>query len=50
MKNLTVAVHDDFLDRVREIAAERKTTVNGLVREYLGQRTRRPVLRTRASA
>jgi predicted nucleic acid-binding protein len=37
MKNLTLAVHDDFLDRVRVIAAERKTTVNGLVREYLGK-------------
>ena len=35
MKNITLAVDEDTLDRVRVIAAERKTTVNGLVREYL---------------
>jgi hypothetical protein len=35
MKNITLAVDEDVLDRVRVIAAERKTTVNGLVREYL---------------
>ena len=35
MKNITLAVDEDILDRVRVIAAERKTTVNGLVREYL---------------
>ena len=37
MKNITLAVDEDVLDRVRVIAAERKTTVNGLVREYLEQ-------------
>ncbi|MGE0750650.1 MAG: DUF6364 family protein [Variibacter sp.] len=36
-KNLTLAVDEDVLDRVRVIAAERKTTVNGLVRAYLEQ-------------
>jgi hypothetical protein len=35
MKNITLAVNEDVLDRVRVIAAERKTTVNALVREYL---------------
>jgi hypothetical protein len=35
MKNITLAVDEDVLDRVRVIAAERKTTVNALVREYL---------------
>ena len=36
-KNLTLAIDEDVLDRVRVIAAERKTTVNGLVRAYLEQ-------------
>ena len=36
MKNITLAVDKDVLDRVRVIAAERKTTVNGL-REYLAR-------------
>ena len=40
MKNITLAVDEDVLDRVRVIAAERKTTVNGLVREYLGRSPR----------
>ena len=35
MKNITLAVEDDVLAAVRELAAERKTTVNGLVRDYL---------------
>jgi hypothetical protein len=35
MKNITLAVDEDILDRVRVIAAERKTTVNALVREHL---------------
>ena len=34
-KNITLAIDEDVLDRVRVIAAERKTTVNGLVRSYL---------------
>lgn len=34
-KNITLAVDEDVLDRVRKIAVDRKTTVNGLVREYL---------------
>lgn len=36
-RNITLAIDDDVLDRVRVIAAERKTTVNGLVREYLAR-------------
>jgi hypothetical protein len=35
MKNITLAIDEGVLDRVRVIAAERKTTVNALVREYL---------------
>lgn len=36
MKNITLAVDEDVLDRVRIIAAQRKTTVNAIVREHLG--------------
>jgi hypothetical protein len=36
-KNITLAIDEDLLDRVRVVAAERKTTVNGLVRAYLEQ-------------
>ena len=35
MKNITLAIDEDVLDRVRIIAAEKKTTVNALVREFL---------------
>jgi Family of unknown function (DUF6364) len=39
-KNITLAVEEDVLDAVRIVAAERKTTVNALVRDYLGQMAR----------
>ncbi len=35
MKNITLAIDKDILDRVRIVAAEKKTTVNALVREFL---------------
>ncbi len=35
MKNITLAIDDDVLDRARIVAAEKKTTVNALVREFL---------------
>ena len=35
MKNITLAIDEDILDRVRIVAAEKKTTVNALVREFL---------------
>jgi hypothetical protein len=35
MKNITLAIEDEVLDKVRIVAAERKTTVNALVREFL---------------
>jgi hypothetical protein len=35
MKNITLSVSEDTLREVRKIAAERETTVNALVREYL---------------
>jgi hypothetical protein len=34
MKNITLAVDEETLDAVRVYAAERKTTVNGIVRSY----------------
>jgi hypothetical protein len=34
-KNITLAVDEAILDRVRVIAAEQKTTVNAMVRDYL---------------
>ncbi len=35
MKNITLAVADEVLDKVRSYAAEQKTTVNAIVRQYL---------------
>jgi len=37
MRNITLAIDDDVLDKVRIVAAERKTTVNALVREFLAE-------------
>lgn len=45
MKNITLAVDETELEAVRIYAAERQTTVNALVREYIGQ-----IARQRASA
>lgn len=45
MKNITLAIEDGVLDRARLVAAERRTTVNAMVREFLtdvaGQEERR---------
>lgn len=35
MKNITLAVEDEILDKVRIVAAERRTTVNAMVRDFL---------------
>jgi plasmid stability protein len=35
MSNITFNLPDEVLDDVRVIAAERKTTVNAMVRDYL---------------
>jgi hypothetical protein len=37
MKNVTLAVEEEVLAAVRKYAAARNTTVNGLVRDYLGK-------------
>jgi hypothetical protein len=35
MRNITLAVEDEVLEKVRTYAAEQKTTVNALVRQHL---------------
>ncbi len=35
MRNITLAVDDEVLAAVRRVAAERNSTVNAMVREYL---------------
>lgn len=35
MKNITLAVEDEILERVRVVAAEKRTTINAMVREFL---------------
>jgi hypothetical protein len=35
MKNITLSVDDNVLATVRRLAAERNSTVNAMVREYL---------------
>jgi len=35
MKNITLAIEDEVLDKVRVVAAQKRTTVNALVREFL---------------
>jgi hypothetical protein len=35
VKNITLSVEDSLYEQSRVIAAQRKTTVTGLVREYL---------------
>jgi hypothetical protein len=37
MKNVTLAVEEEVLAAVRKYAAANNTTVNGLVRDYLGK-------------
>lgn len=36
MRNITLSIDDEVLSAVRRHAAERNTTVNAMVREYLG--------------
>jgi len=37
MANLTLAIDDDLLQRAREAALRQHTTVNALVRDFLGR-------------
>jgi hypothetical protein len=35
MKNITLAIDEDVLERARLVAVEQKTTINAMVREFL---------------
>lgn len=48
MKNITLSVDDTLYEQSRVIAAQRKTTVTGLVREYLKSLTDGVTRRERA--
>jgi hypothetical protein len=50
LKNITLAIEDDILDRARVVAAEKKTTVNAMVREFLAEITDRDERREKARA
>jgi hypothetical protein len=39
MKNVTLSIDDRVLDRARKLAAERGTSVNQMVRDYLARET-----------
>jgi hypothetical protein len=41
MKNVTIAIDEALLREARKVAAERSTTLNALIREYLEQLTER---------
>ncbi len=35
MKNITLSIEDEILERVRIVAAEKRTSINAMVREFL---------------
>jgi hypothetical protein len=37
MKNITLAIDDKILDKVRIVAAHKRTTVNAMVRDFLAE-------------
>ena len=39
MKNVTLSIDDRVLDRARKLAAERGTSVNQMIRDYLARET-----------
>jgi hypothetical protein len=39
MKNVTLSIDDQVLERARKIAAERGTSVNQMIRDYLARET-----------
>jgi hypothetical protein len=50
MKNITLAIDDDILERARVVAAEKRTTVNAMVREFLTEIAGRDERREKARA
>lgn len=41
MRNVTLAIEDEVLREARRIAAERSTTLNGMIRNFLADLTTR---------
>jgi hypothetical protein len=41
MKNITLAIDEEILDKVRIVAAHKRTTVNAMVRDFLAEVARR---------
>jgi Family of unknown function (DUF6364) len=41
MKNITLAIDDDVLEKARLVAAQKRTTVNAMVRDFLTEMTSR---------
>jgi hypothetical protein len=39
MKNVTLSIDDHVLDRARKLAAERGTSVNQMIRDFLARET-----------
>ena len=37
MKNITLAIEDEILDKARIVAAQKRTTVNAMVRNFLSE-------------
>jgi hypothetical protein len=37
MRNITLSVDDEILDKARVVAAEKRTTVNAMVRKFLSE-------------
>jgi hypothetical protein len=50
MRNITLAIEDEILERARVVAAENRTTVNAMVREFLAEVAGRDERREKARA
>ncbi len=50
MSNITLSIPDDILDDARIIAAEQRTSVNALVRDYLAGLSKQKKLAKKAMA
>lgn len=50
MKNLTLRIEEPTLNKARKIAAERSTSVNALIREYLNELIQREDRQAQARA
>jgi antitoxin component of RelBE/YafQ-DinJ toxin-antitoxin module len=50
MKNITFAIDEEVLDKARVVAAQRKTTVSAMVREFLTEISNGDERRERARA